>query len=56
VTFEEVLATQHIRDERDRTRPVGALLKADDAIEVSTNGLSPQEVVAQLEEIVRAKQ
>ncbi|HEY2415499.1 MAG TPA: (d)CMP kinase [Pirellulaceae bacterium] len=56
VSFDEVLAAQHIRDERDRTRPVGALLKADDAIEVSTNGLSPQEVVARLEEIVRAKQ
>jgi cytidylate kinase len=56
VSFEEVLAAQHIRDERDRTRPVGALLKAEDAIEVSTNGLSPQEVVARLEEIVRAKQ
>ncbi|HEY4232390.1 MAG TPA: (d)CMP kinase [Lacipirellulaceae bacterium] len=56
VTFDEVLAAQHTRDERDRTRPVGALLKADDAIEVSTNGLSPQEVVARLEKIVRAKQ
>jgi cytidylate kinase len=56
VSFDEVLAAQHVRDERDRTRPVGALLKADDAIEVSTNGLSPQEVVARLEEIVRAKQ
>jgi cytidylate kinase/pantoate ligase/cytidylate kinase len=56
VSFDEVLAAQHVRDERDRTRPVGALLKAEDAIEVSTNGLSPQEVVARLEEIVRAKQ
>jgi cytidylate kinase len=56
VSFDEVLAAQHIRDERDRTRPVGALLKAEDAIEVSTNGLSPQEVVARLEGIVRGKQ
>ena len=46
VTFDDVLAAQHIRDERDRTRPVGALRKAEDAIEVSTNGLTPQEVVA----------
>ena len=29
---------------------------ADDAIEVSTTGLSPAEVVARLEEIVRSKQ
>jgi CMP/dCMP kinase len=55
VTFEEVLAAQHIRDERDRTRSVGALMMADDAIEVSTNGLSPEEVVKRLEEIVRTK-
>jgi CMP/dCMP kinase len=55
VTFDEVLAAQHIRDERDRTRPVGALVKADDAIEVSTNGLAPEDVVARLEEIVRSK-
>lgn len=56
VTFDDVLATQHLRDERDRTREVGALLQAADAIEVSTNGLSPEEVVARLEEIVRSKQ
>jgi cytidylate kinase len=56
VSFEEVLANQRVRDERDATRPVGALRKADDAIEVSTDGLSPQEVVEQLEWIVRARQ
>ncbi len=56
VSFDEVLSAQHQRDDRDRTRNVGALLKADDAIEVSTSGLSPAEVVARLEEIVRSKQ
>ena len=56
VTFDEVLDAQHVRDERDRTRQVGALRTAEDAIEVSTNGLSPAEVVARLEEIVRSKQ
>lgn len=56
VTFDEVLQAQHLRDERDRTRSVGALVKAADAIEVSTNGLSPAEVVARLEQIVRSKQ
>jgi cytidylate kinase len=55
VTFDEVLAAQHIRDERDRNRPVGALVKADDAIEVSTNGMTPEEVVTRLEQIVRTK-
>jgi cytidylate kinase len=56
VSFEEVLSAQQMRDERDRSRPVGALVIADDAIEVSTNQLSPEEVVAQLEQIVRSKQ
>jgi cytidylate kinase len=56
VGFEEVLANQRVRDERDASRSVGALRKAQDAIEVSTDGLSPQEVVEKLEAIVRARQ
>jgi len=55
IPFDEVLANQRLRDERDATRPVGALVKADDAIEVATDGLSPQDVVARLEQIVRSK-
>jgi cytidylate kinase len=56
VPFDEVLANQRLRDHRDATRSVGALLKADDAIEVHTDGLSPDEVIAQLERIVRSCQ
>jgi CMP/dCMP kinase len=56
ISFDEVLANQRLRDQRDSSRAVGALRKADDAIEVSTDGLSPDEVVARLEEIVRSKQ
>ena len=56
IPFDEVLANQRLRDQRDASRPVGALVKADDAIEVSTDGLTPDEVVAQLEQIVRSKQ
>jgi cytidylate kinase len=44
-----------LRDHRDRSRTTGALLKAEDAIEVFTDGLTPEEVVIQLEQIVRAK-
>lgn len=54
-TFEDVLAQQEIRDERDATRPVGALLKAADAVEVCTDGLTLEQVVDQLEGIVRAR-
>lgn len=56
IPFEEVLETQRLRDHRDRSRSVGALVKAADAIEVSTDGLTPEEVVAELEKIVRSKQ
>jgi cytidylate kinase len=56
IPFDEVLANQRLRDERDSSRAVGALRKADDAIEVSTDGLNPDQVVAKLEAIVRSKQ
>jgi cytidylate kinase len=56
IPFDEVLANQQLRDRRDTSRSVGALMKADDAIEFSTDGLSQEEVIAELERIVRSKQ
>jgi cytidylate kinase len=55
IPFDEVLANQQLRDLRDASRAVGALVKADDAIEVSTDGLSQDEVITKLERIVRSK-
>jgi cytidylate kinase/pantoate ligase/cytidylate kinase len=55
VSFDEVFAKQQVRDDRDCSRPVGALRKADDAIEVETDGLAPEEVVSRLEQIVRSR-
>lgn len=55
-TFEEVLAQQEERDRRDAARPVGALVKAADAVEVITDGLTPEQVVERLEAIVRRAQ
>lgn len=55
IAFEEVLAAQELRDHRDRTRAVGPLVRADDAVEIITDGLEPEQVVARLESIVRAK-
>jgi cytidylate kinase len=52
-TLEEVLELQEERDERDRNRKVGRLVPAADAIEVSTDGMSPEEVVGHVEQIVR---
>jgi len=52
VTYEEVLEKQRTRDARDCSRPVGALAKTPDTIELNTDGLSPDEVVERLLEIV----
>lgn len=51
-TLDEVLAQQNIRDEQDRTRSVGGLRQADDAVEFVTDGLSIDQVVDRLESLV----
>jgi cytidylate kinase len=43
-----ILASQTRRDEGDRTRAVGAMKPADDAVILETDGLSPDEVVERL--------
>jgi len=53
VSYEEVLAQQNLRDQRDSDREAGPLLRADDAVTVSTDGLVSEEVVDQLETLVR---
>jgi CMP/dCMP kinase len=55
ITFDEVLAQLDERDRRDASRPVGALAKAPDAVEVMTDHLTFEEVIARLEEIVRER-
>jgi cytidylate kinase len=52
VPFEEILAQQNARDESDSTRSVGPLVPAADAIHVLTDGLTLEEVVDKLVEIV----
>jgi len=52
ISFDEVLAQQDERDRRDAARPVGALIKAADAVEVPTDGLTLDEVVEQLLRLV----
>jgi cytidylate kinase len=53
LALELVLDQQSERDRRDSERIVGPLLKAADAIEVNTDGLSLDEVVDRLEAHVR---
>lgn len=56
IAYEQVLAQLNERDRRDRERAFGALRRADDAVDVCTDGLSTEEVIARLEEIVRERQ
>jgi cytidylate kinase len=43
------------RDRQDVSRPVGPLVRPADAVEVNTDGLSVEQVVARLESIVRRR-
>jgi cytidylate kinase len=54
-SLDDVLRRQNQRDQRDAGRAVGPMIAAEDAVEVSTDGLTPGEVVDRLEELVRAK-
>ncbi len=53
--LDEILARQNQRDARDATRSVGPLIPAPDAITVTTDGLTPEQVVDRLEELVRGR-
>jgi cytidylate kinase len=55
VTLEQILAAQERRDREDATRQVGPLLRAEDAVEVSTDGLTQDQVIDRLEELVRSR-
>jgi cytidylate kinase len=52
VTLEQVLAAQERRDREDASRTVGPLVPAADAVEVSTDGLSLDQVVAKLQSLI----
>jgi cytidylate kinase len=54
VTLEQVLAAQERRDHEDASRAVGPLAPAPDAVEVCTDGMTLEEVVSQLEKLVRS--
>ena len=56
VAFETLLAQQNERDQRDRNRPVGRLTRAEDAVEIVSDGLSQDDVIDRIEAIVRERQ
>lgn len=53
-SIEAVLASQSQRDEADRTRPVGAMKPADDAVTLETDGMSPEQVIDRLVAMIDA--
>jgi cytidylate kinase len=54
-TFEQILESQSCRDEADRTRPVGALRPAHDAVLLETDSLSCDEVIDCLIALIEAR-
>ena len=54
-TLEAVLEAQSRRDDADRTRPVGAMLPADDAVVLETDGMSPEQVIDRLVALLEAR-
>ena len=54
-SLEAVAREQDRRDEGDRTRPVGALRTAEDAVVIETDGLSRDQVVDRLVALVQAR-
>lgn len=51
----EVLAEMRIRDERDSARAVAPLRRAEDAVEIDTSELGPDQVIERMVEVVRAR-
>ena len=51
----DVLAAQNRRDEGDRIRPGGAMHAASDAVLVETDGLSPEQVIDRLVQLVEER-
>lgn len=55
IPFEEVLAAQRERDERDAARGIAPMVPAADAIILDSTKLTPEEVVATMEQHVRQR-
>jgi len=55
VPLEEILADQQLRDQRDETRTCGPLKPAPDALIIDSSDVSAEEVLAQMEAVVRTR-
>jgi cytidylate kinase len=55
VSLTDILADQTLRDERDRTRTCGPLKPAADAVVIDSSALSAEDVLSQMESLVRQR-
>lgn len=53
--YEEVLAQQNLRDQQDQTREIGGLKAAADAVVINTDDMDQEQVLDQLEQLVRQR-
>ncbi|MDC0295538.1 (d)CMP kinase [bacterium] len=53
--IEDILKAQDGRDEKDRSRPMGALRPADDAVIIDSDGMDTSTVLDKVLEIIEAK-
>lgn len=54
MTIDEIRKAQDLRDAQDRTREIGALCPAADAIVISSDSLTPEQVIDQILKIVHS--
>ncbi len=55
VSYEQILADQRARDRRDSTRAIAPLRKAEDAVEVCSDGMSAEQVIDRVVELLHER-
>ncbi len=55
VSFERVLANQRERDERDSSRAIAPLRRAEDAVEVNSDGMTVEQVIDRVVELLERR-
>lgn len=56
LSYEDILNEQNVRDQRDSSRTIAPLRKAEDALEICSDDLTRQDVVARIVDLVRERQ
>lgn len=56
VSLAQTIAEVRQRDAQDRSRVIAPLRRADDAVEIDSTGLTPEEVLSMMEDLVRKRE